>query len=100
MLDDVYQGNHWKDRLDPIEEVEDMKMYVPWFLACNPERFPYWFGKPDPRNEVLRRGLQKFFQNKNHNLEFNAFIRSPSSSSFSVREKMSAKRLKFKRQRA
>ena len=24
--------------------------YIPWWLQCNPERYPYWFGKPDPRN--------------------------------------------------
>ena len=62
MLEDIYKGRKWKDRLDPIAEGKDMEMYVPWFLACNPGRFPYWFGKPDPRNEVLRRELQNFFE--------------------------------------
>ena len=27
--------------------------YIPWWLQCNPERYPYWFGKPDPRNKDL-----------------------------------------------
>ena len=27
--------------------------YIPWWLACNPQRFPYWFGQPDPRNKEL-----------------------------------------------
>ena len=27
--------------------------YIPWWLACNPQRFPYWFGQPDPRNQEL-----------------------------------------------
>ena len=65
MSDDIYKGIKYKDRLDPIEDVDDMEMFVPWFLACNPERFPSWFGKPDPRNEVLRRALQNFFENYN-----------------------------------
>ena len=66
MLDDIYKGRKWKERLDPIAAVKDMAMYVPWFLACNPERFPYWFGKHDRRNEVLRRELHKFFESNNH----------------------------------
>ena len=33
--------------------------YVPWWLACNPARYPYWFGRPDPRNALL---LQEFGQ--------------------------------------
>ena len=69
MSDDIYKGIKYKDRLDPIEDVDDMEMFVPWFLACNPERFPYWFGKPDPRNEVLRRALQTFFDNYNQTKE-------------------------------
>ena len=67
MVDDIYQGKKWKAMLDPIIEVEDMEMYVPWFMACNPERFPYWFGKPEPRNEVLRRTLKNFFEKNIHN---------------------------------
>ena len=69
MSDDIYKGIKYKDRLDPIEDVDDMEMFVPWFLACNPERFPSWFGKPDPRNEVLRRALQNFFENYNQTKE-------------------------------
>ena len=69
MSDDIYKGIKYKDRLDPIEDVDDMEMFVPWFLACNPERFPSWFGKPDPRNEVLRRALHNFFENYNQTKE-------------------------------
>ena len=32
-------------------------MHLPWYLSCNRERFPYWFGKSDPRNIDL---LQAF----------------------------------------
>ena len=32
---------------------------IPWFLACNKERYPYWFGTPDPRNQVLWAALNK-----------------------------------------
>ena len=57
---DIYEGVKWKDRLDPVESVTDMEMYVPWFLACNPDRFPYWFGRREPRNKLLHEVLQKF----------------------------------------
>ena len=62
MLDDIYKEIIWKDRLDPIDVVEDKEIYVPWFLACYQEKFPYWFGKPDPSNEVIRRSLQNAFE--------------------------------------
>ena len=49
----------WFNRTDPIESATDVQKYIPWFLECNKERFPYWFGNTDPRNyqllEVLRR---------------------------------------------
>ena len=60
--DYLYKGRTWKDRLDPIEKVTDMKMYIPWFMGCNPNRFPYWFGKSDPRNDVLYWLLQMFLK--------------------------------------
>ena len=62
MLDDIYKEIIGKDRLDPIDVVEDKEIYVPWFLACYQEKFPYWFGKPDPSNEVIRRSLQNAFE--------------------------------------
>jgi hypothetical protein len=31
---------------------------VPWFLACNKERYPYWYGEADPRNKILLKALQ------------------------------------------
>ena len=27
--------------------------YIPWWLECNPARYPYWFGNPEPRNKNL-----------------------------------------------
>ena len=48
---------NWRTRVRPLEEVPkgDRKElgYVPWFLACEPHRFPYWFGEPDGRNKDL-----------------------------------------------
>ena len=38
----------------------DKKAFIPWFLNCNRERLPYWFGKKDPRNEVFYREIRKF----------------------------------------
>jgi len=43
----------WKPLVDDIEAVEDIPKKLPWFLECNPDRFPYWFGKLDPRNAHL-----------------------------------------------
>jgi hypothetical protein len=40
---------------DRFERVEDVKMdlgsayYLPWYLKCNPERFPSWYGRMDSR---------------------------------------------------
>jgi len=43
----------WKSLVDDIATVEDISKKLPWFLECNPDRFPYWFGKLDPRNVQL-----------------------------------------------
>jgi len=40
----------WLNSTDPIETVTDIDKYIPWFLECNQERFPYWYGRMDPRN--------------------------------------------------
>ena len=34
-------------------QVTDITPYLPWWLECNPDRFPYWWGRPDPRNVDL-----------------------------------------------
>jgi hypothetical protein len=54
----------WAQMMDPIEEVQDMKMFVPWFLKCNPDRFPYWFGKSDSRNRELYSNLKTYFSSR------------------------------------
>ena len=43
----------WKADIDLLRESHDAKAYIPWFLSCNTSRFPYWYGKPDPRYENL-----------------------------------------------
>ena len=48
----------WFNRTDPIESVTDVEKYIPWFLDCNRERFPYWYGKLDPRNVELLKALK------------------------------------------
>ena len=35
----------WKSLVDKIETVEDISKKLPWFLECNPDRFPYWWVK-------------------------------------------------------
>ena len=43
----------WLENIDNIEDSHDIKKHVPWFLDCNPERYPYWYGKTEPRNQDL-----------------------------------------------
>ena len=52
----LYYRQMWEEILDPVEKVKDIDLVLPWFLDCNKDRFPYWFGKPDGRNVIL---LQK-----------------------------------------
>ena len=52
----------WKEMMDPVENVKDMEMFVPWFLKCNPGRYPYWFGRSDRRNEQLFISLKQYFK--------------------------------------
>ena len=33
----------WKSEVDDIDTVEDISKKLPWFLECNPDRFPYWW---------------------------------------------------------
>jgi hypothetical protein len=42
-----------------VEAATDLHVedHLPWYLDCNRDRFPYWFGQPDPRNWDL---LQHF----------------------------------------
>jgi len=40
--------------------------HVPWWLACNPLRFPYWYGKPEPRNAALLYVLQQIAKNASY----------------------------------
>ena len=45
----------------------DKKAFIPWFLNCNRERYPYWFGKRDPRNEIYFKEIIKFGKTINFN---------------------------------
>ena len=58
--DHLYNLDHrekWKSETIPLDQVsEEIRSdvgYVPWFLECQPQRFPYWFGKHDERNKGL-----------------------------------------------
>ena len=52
--------NHkaWRKRRDPISSVTDVPTRLPWWLVCNPDRYPYWFARPDPRNKLLLKAMQ------------------------------------------
>ena len=62
----------WKARSDNINTVTDMKKYVPWYLECNSDRFPYWFGNIDSRNNFLINEIQRYF---NHLMKLSLTMR-------------------------
>ena len=43
----------WLANSDNRNNVTDVEMFVPWFLSCNPHRYPYWIGRHDQRNSDL-----------------------------------------------
>ena len=45
---------------DDVAAAPEVEARVPRYLACNRDRFPYWFGRPDPRNAVLSSDLRRF----------------------------------------
>lgn len=49
----------WLARTDPVSNVSDISAYVPWWLDCNKERFPYWYGHREPRLRQLYQALQQ-----------------------------------------
>lgn len=55
--DNVFPGKLIK--LAGLAKLEKEIVHTPWFLKCNPNRFPYWFRKPDPRNTEMRELLQR-----------------------------------------
>ena len=57
----------WLKRIDPISSVTDIISNLPWWLACNQARYPYWFGQSDPRNELLLKAMQSEPSQKNSN---------------------------------
>ena len=58
----------WQEALDPVESVHDVDFQLPWFLDCNRERFPYWYGRLDPRNDLLLDRITNF-KNKEANVQ-------------------------------
>ena len=57
-----YEG--WRARCDDVSSITDMERYIPWYLDCNRDRYPYWFGKLDSRNKILFESLQNYLTNK------------------------------------
>ena len=57
----------WRARMHDLEALPADELawlpHVPWWLACNPRRFPYWYGKPEPRNAALLYVLQQVANN-------------------------------------
>ncbi len=52
-------GKAFLFRLDGINVTNDTAKFVPWFLECNANRYPYWFGVKDPRNKFLHDAIEK-----------------------------------------
>jgi hypothetical protein len=48
----------WAANRDPVESATDILPRPPWWLACNPARFPYWYNRSEPRNRDLVAALQ------------------------------------------
>ena len=49
----------WLGRMDPIANVSDIDSYIPWWLNCNKERYPYWFGQKEPRTLNFYEAIQR-----------------------------------------
>ena len=49
----------WLAQCDSMDKVTDVNKFIPWFLTCNPNRYPYWIGEADSRNEDLLKSMQK-----------------------------------------
>ena len=45
---------------DPVAEATDLIPKIPYYLSCNRERFPYWFGHPDKRNGDFLDKIKQF----------------------------------------
>ena len=45
---------------DDISDVTDVVPQLPWYLDCNRERFPYWFGMVEPRHRIIHQKIRSF----------------------------------------
>jgi len=63
----------WLANTNPVSEAVDVDTTPPWWLACNPQRFPYWYGKPDPRNKDLVAALRRIKNFNHHSFYSNLF---------------------------
>merc|ERR1719468_1108685 len=52
------------DKSDPVAEATDLIPKIPYYLSCNRERFPYWFGHPDKRNGDFLDKIKQFKEMK------------------------------------
>ena len=44
--------------------MEDISPEVPRYLACNRQRFPYWFRQNDPRNVKIVQKMREYRADK------------------------------------
>jgi hypothetical protein len=57
----MYLNPPWPDRSrfitgSAMEKVLGAAYYIPWFLQCNPERYPSWYGEVDARLQEAEGG--------------------------------------------
>ena len=57
------------DISDPVAEATDLIPKIPYYLCCNRERFPYWFGQPDRRNGDFLNKIKQFKQQKGFSVQ-------------------------------
>ena len=55
--------------LDPVAKARDLIPKIPYYLSCNKERFPYWFGQPDRRNGDFLDKIKQFKQQKGFHVQ-------------------------------
>ena len=58
---------NWLKRIVLVSSATDIIANLPWWLSCNPARYPYWFGQTDPRNELLLKAMQSESSQQNSN---------------------------------
>ena len=58
MMHSLASKPFWLKASDLVSTVTDVSLYLPWWLACNPDRYPYWWGRSEPRLRQLLQAMK------------------------------------------